>query len=81
MRIPISELKKMSAEEVKQLTGFSIGGVPPFPHSGGVLVLADDSLFRFQKVWVAAGAPNAVMEISPEILVNHFKIRRLSVSE
>ena len=81
MSIPTSELKKMSAEEVKQLTGFSIGGVPPFPHQDGVVVLADDSLFRFQKVWVAAGAANVVMEISPDILVSQFKIRRVSVSE
>jgi prolyl-tRNA editing enzyme YbaK/EbsC (Cys-tRNA(Pro) deacylase) len=77
----VSTLKKMSPEEVKSSTGFSIGGVPPFPHNAGVTVVADESLFRFQKVWVAAGATNAVMEIDPKILQNKFGIRTVSVSE
>jgi prolyl-tRNA editing enzyme YbaK/EbsC (Cys-tRNA(Pro) deacylase) len=51
--------------EVREGTGYPIGGVPPFPHRDGVTVLPDLSLARFSGVWAAAGAPNAVFRISP----------------
>ena len=50
-------------EEVRRLTGFPVGGVPPFPHREGVRVLPDASLSRFGQVWAAAGTPNAVFRI------------------
>ncbi|HXQ93219.1 MAG TPA: YbaK/EbsC family protein [Nitrososphaerales archaeon] len=74
-------LRKMNADEVKESTGYSIGGVPPFPHRSGVSVMADESLFRFTKVWAAAGSSNAVMGISPKILTDSLKIRQVNVSE
>ena len=77
----IPKLKKMSAEQVKEMTGYSIGGVPPFPHFDGVIVLADESLFRFEKVWAAAGTPNSVMQLSPILLHDAMKLRVVSVAE
>ena len=74
-------LRKMSAEEVKSRTGYSIGGVPPFPHRDGILLLADDSLFRFEKVWAAAGNANSVMQISPAVLKDNLNYRVVNVSE
>lgn len=74
------DLRKMSAEEVKKYTGYAIGGVPPFPHDEEILVLADESLFRFNGVWAAAGASNAVMKINPEIFFE-LNIPKVDVSE
>lgn len=56
------------ADAVKALTGYPIGGVPPFPHDAGVRVLLDRSLTRFEKVWAAAGTPNSVMNLTVEQL-------------
>ncbi len=56
------------ADAVKALTGYPIGGVPPFPHDAGVKVLLDGSLTRFEKVWAAAGTPNSVMNLAVEQL-------------
>jgi prolyl-tRNA editing enzyme YbaK/EbsC (Cys-tRNA(Pro) deacylase) len=56
------------ADAVKALTGYPIGGVPPFPHDSGVRVLLDRSLTRFEKVWAAAGTPNSVMNLTVEQL-------------
>jgi prolyl-tRNA editing enzyme YbaK/EbsC (Cys-tRNA(Pro) deacylase) len=56
------------ADAVKALTGYVIGGVPPFPHDAGVKVLLDGSLARFERVWAAAGTPNSVMNLSVENL-------------
>ena len=52
------------ADAVKVLTGYVIGGVPPFPHEPSVKVLLDGSLTRFEKVWAAAGTPNSVLNLS-----------------
>jgi len=56
------------ADTVKELTGYAIGGVPPFPHDPAVKVLLDWSLTRFEKVWAAAGTPNSVMNLAVEQL-------------
>lgn len=63
------EVRVATPGEVRERTGYPIGGVPPFPHGTGVRVFADVSLKRFPRVWAAAGAPNAVFRIGTEDLV------------
>jgi prolyl-tRNA editing enzyme YbaK/EbsC (Cys-tRNA(Pro) deacylase) len=53
-----------SAQEVRDATGFSIGGVPPLGHDSDLPTLVDESLRRFERVWCAAGTPHAVFETS-----------------
>ncbi len=62
-------LRIAKPEEVRERTGFPIGGVPPFPHAAGVSVLPDSSLTRFSSVWAAAGTPNAVFRIATKDLL------------
>jgi prolyl-tRNA editing enzyme YbaK/EbsC (Cys-tRNA(Pro) deacylase) len=71
----------MSAEEVKTYTGYSIGGVPPFPHYPNVHVSADQSLFDFSDLWAAAGSNNTVMKIKPDVLTRNLKMPVVEVSE
>jgi prolyl-tRNA editing enzyme YbaK/EbsC (Cys-tRNA(Pro) deacylase) len=49
-------------KEVKELTGYAIGGVPPLGHDRPIRTAVDRSLLRFDSVWCAAGTPNAVFE-------------------
>jgi prolyl-tRNA editing enzyme YbaK/EbsC (Cys-tRNA(Pro) deacylase) len=56
-------LRIAKPDEVRERTGYTIGGVPPFPHDRGVSVLLDTSLGRFDHVWAAAGTPNSVFRI------------------
>ena len=58
-------LGRADAEFVKSKTGFSIGGVSPLAHATNVVVLIDQSLFRFDTIWAAAGHPNAVFQLTP----------------
>lgn len=58
-------LGRADAEFVKNKTGFSIGGVSPLAHATAVLLLIDQSLFRFDEIWAAAGHPNAVFQLTP----------------
>jgi prolyl-tRNA editing enzyme YbaK/EbsC (Cys-tRNA(Pro) deacylase)/predicted Fe-S protein YdhL (DUF1289 family) len=58
-------LGRADAEFVKTKTGFSIGGVSPLAHATAVVMLIDESLFRFEQIWAAAGHPNAVFQLAP----------------
>ena len=57
------DVRRANADEVRQATGFAIGGVPPFGHELGLRTVVDASLCRFETVWCAAGTPNAVFPI------------------
>lgn len=57
------------ADEVKEATGWSIGGVPPICHERSLPVVVDETLTGFETVWAAAGTPKAVFAVSPEKLV------------
>ena len=58
-------LGRADAEFVKTKTGFSIGGVSPLAHATALVLLIDQSLFRFDQIWAAAGHPNAVFQLAP----------------
>tara|TARA_B100000575_G_C22508002_1_gene331474 strand:+ start:34 stop:513 length:480 start_codon:yes stop_codon:yes gene_type:complete len=53
-----------SADEVKNITGFTIGGVSPIGHLIKVDILMDNSLERFEILFAAAGHPNCVFRIT-----------------
>lgn len=53
----------------REATGFSIGGVPPLGHDRELPTVVDESLRRFERVWCAAGTPNAVFEVETERLL------------
>lgn len=57
------------ADIVCQTTGFAIGGVPPMAHDPSLRTVIDASLGRFQIIYAAAGAPNALFPIGYEMLV------------
>lgn len=61
-------LARADAEFVKARTGFSIGGVSPFAHVTPSVTLIDQSLFRFDDIWAAAGHPHGVFQLSPQEL-------------
>ncbi len=52
------------AHEVEAVVGCSPGGVPPVAHIQPLRTLIDHSLSRFETVWAAAGAPNALFPIA-----------------
>lgn len=60
-----ARLARADAAFVKARTGFSIGGVSPLAHAMPVVTLIDQSLFRFDEIWAAAGHPHAVFQLSP----------------
>lgn len=53
-----------TADEARAATGFAIGGIPPLGHDRELPTLVDESLRRFDRVWCAAGTPNAVFSVA-----------------
>ena len=60
----IKDTSMAKAEEVKNITGFTIGGVSPIGHLNKVDILIDKSLERFNSLFAAAGHPNCVFNIN-----------------
>ncbi len=58
-----------NGEEVRRRTSYAIGGVPPVAHAAPLDTLIDETLLRFDKVWAAAGAPNALFDIEMKRLL------------
>ena len=58
------DVSMASADEVKSITGYSIGGVSPLGHLNKIDILIDSSLKRFSSSFAAAGHPNCVFKIN-----------------
>ena len=71
-RCSLNKLKKILDEkdvsmahpnDVKKITGYTIGGVSPVGHLNKVKIFIDSNLNRFKTVFAAAGHPNCVFKI------------------
>lgn len=61
-------IRRADADWVRAMTGFAIGGVAPVGHLTPPLVLLDEDLFAFDRVWAAAGSPMHVFATTPAAL-------------
>ena len=61
-------IRQATAREVRDLTGYSIGGIPPFGHARDVRILMDQDLAQYQWIWAAAGTDTAVFRVAPGTL-------------
>jgi prolyl-tRNA editing enzyme YbaK/EbsC (Cys-tRNA(Pro) deacylase) len=72
-------LTRPDAGYVRDVTGFAIGGVPPFGHASPMSVYIDEDLLRFETVWAAAGTPRAVFEVAPGALADAVRAKVIKV--
>lgn len=61
-------IRRATADEARELTGFPIGGIPPFGHRQQIRTIMDPDLTRYDTVWAAAGTANAVFPLTPNTL-------------
>lgn len=64
------KLRRPDADDVRELTGFAIGGIPPLGHKSPLKTFIDQDLLAFDTVWAAAGTPTSVFEVAPGDLVS-----------
>jgi Cys-tRNA(Pro) deacylase len=63
-KLNIKDAAMATAEEVKDITGFTIGGVSPIGHLNKLDILIDNSLKRFKSLFAAAGHPKYIFKIN-----------------
>lgn len=61
-------LVRPRANHVRDVTGYAIGGIPPFGHKTPLMTFIDRDLLDYDLVWAAAGTPNAVFSCDPKRL-------------
>ena len=81
-RCSLNKLKKIlnekdvsmaSPDQVKENTGYTIGGVSPVGHLKECEIFIDETLVRFNDIFGAAGHPNAVFKIDYNNLIDMTK--------
>ena len=60
----VKDLRMADAKKVKEITGFTIGGVSPVGSNIKLETLIDHNLKKFDNLYGAAGHPNAIFKIS-----------------
>tara|TARA_Y100000746_G_C15158591_1_gene308127 strand:- start:83 stop:565 length:483 start_codon:yes stop_codon:yes gene_type:complete len=63
------DVSMANADQVKEITGYTIGGVSPIGHLTKVNILIDNNLARFEDIFAAAGHPNCIFKINFEQLL------------
>ena len=63
------DISMANPQSVKEVTGFTIGGVSPIGHLREVEIFIDNNLKRFQNIYAAAGHPNCVYKVNFENLL------------
>ena len=74
-------LKVAGPETVFERTGYPVGGVSPLVLPDGVETYVDAQLFELDAVWVSAGSPNSVVELTSAQLKELFGGRSLDLGE
>lgn len=63
-------MARADPREVRDTTGFAIGGVAPVGHLSPITCYFDKSLKRFGIIYAAAGTPRHIFAISPDDLID-----------
>ena len=77
----LKDVEMANAENVKEITGYTIGGVAPIGHLKKVNIFIDKNLSRFNELYAAAGHPNCVFKIDFENLVKLTEGITLDITE
>jgi len=57
-------------DRIREVVGWSIGGVPPIAHEAALPTVFDPTLTEYGTVYGAAGTPSAVFAVDPERLAD-----------
>lgn len=74
------KVARADADWVRQVTGFAIGGIPPFGHATPLETWIDETLLAHDQVFAAAGTPNSLFAIVPSRLAELSRARALDLA-
>jgi prolyl-tRNA editing enzyme YbaK/EbsC (Cys-tRNA(Pro) deacylase) len=61
-------LERPDARFVRDVTGYAIGGIPPFGHASALATYIDPDLLGHGAVYAAAGTPESIFAVDPRRL-------------
>ncbi|HEX2275183.1 MAG TPA: YbaK/EbsC family protein [Acidimicrobiales bacterium] len=64
-----SSARRQDPAAVREATGFTVGGVPPFGHRRALRTFVDEDLLAYDRLWAGAGTPDANFDVDPLDLV------------
>jgi prolyl-tRNA editing enzyme YbaK/EbsC (Cys-tRNA(Pro) deacylase) len=67
--IGVERVRRADADLVREVTGFSIGGVAPIAHPQPLQTVIDTHLASFAVIWAAAGTPHSVFSTTYDELL------------
>ena len=74
------DIERPDAKFVREISGFAIGGIPPFGHASPLKTYVDEDLMAFERVWAAAGTPNTVFSVAPTALLERLNATQIKLS-
>ena len=78
----IPELGRADANYVKEVSGYSVGGVSPLGWiSKPEIIVIDEALNEYDVVWAAAGHPHAVFPTTYEELIKSTNTQAMKVGD
>jgi prolyl-tRNA editing enzyme YbaK/EbsC (Cys-tRNA(Pro) deacylase) len=69
LQVDPSQIKLASSELIEQITGFSVGGLPPFGFRKRVETLMDNTLLDCSMLFLGGGDDFSLLEIKPHALL------------
>lgn len=60
----VSKVERADADTAREMTGFAVGGIPPFAHKSPIKTLMDKDVLRYKVLYVAAGTPHSIFPIN-----------------
>lgn len=72
-------IEKADADFTKEVTGFAIGGIPPFGHKERIETYIDEDLLKFKELWAAAGTSHAVFCLESSLIKELTKGQVISI--
>lgn len=69
VRLGRGEIRRATADQVREATGQPIGGVAPTGHPAPLTTIIDEDLARHGEIWAAGGTPHTVFPLTFDELV------------
>ncbi len=74
-------VKMASVQEVERITGYGVGGVPPFGHRSLLRTLLDSRILNLTWVYGGGGADDVLLRVRPEEIVRAVGAEALSLMD
>ncbi len=66
--IDAKNIRLAKAKEVREITGYDIGALPPFAHNQKILTIIDRAVFNYEEIYCGGGSHYSLLKIHSQTL-------------